>query len=170
MLLILPCCCTPLMSVNHTIPPHSLTVRPLRPDDRAAWQPLWDGYNAFYEREIPWATTEATWARFFDPTEPLFGLVAQAPDGSLLGLTHYLWHRSTALLEPICYLEDLYTLPQARKQGVARALIEAVYAAARVHGVRQVYWQTHESNQTAQALYRQLATNEGFLVYSRHLG
>ena len=27
-----------------------ITIRPLQPTDRAAWQPLWDGYNAFYDR------------------------------------------------------------------------------------------------------------------------
>lgn len=45
-------------------------IRAIQPTDRAAWQPLWDGYNAFYgragEAALPVPVTETTWARFFD--------------------------------------------------------------------------------------------------------
>jgi GNAT superfamily N-acetyltransferase len=149
--------------------PAAFHIRPLQADDRAAWQSLWDGYNAFYERTVAPAVTEATWARLFDPAEPVHALVAVDTEGGLLGLAHHLSHRSTALLGPIVYLEDLFTAPAARQRGVARALIEAVYAAAREAGAAQVYWQTHRSNASAQALYRQVAVDEGFIVYSRQL-
>lgn len=145
------------------------TIRPARPSDRAAWQPLWEGYNAFYGRSgetaLPAAITDTTWARFFDAYEPVHALVAEAPDGRLLGLVHYLFHRSTTRIEPTCYLQDLFTAPEARGQGVARALIEGVYAAVREAGGRRVYWQTHETNATARALYDRLARHDGFIIY-----
>lgn len=155
-----------------TIPAQSprFQIRPLQAQDRPQWQVLWDGYNAFYERVIPEAATEATWSRCLDAADPVHALVAISDAGEMLGLTHFLTHRSTAMVEPIVYLEDLFTAPAARQQGVARALIEAVYEAARGLGASQVYWQTHESNKTAQSLYRQLAVNEGFIVFSHHLG
>lgn len=126
-----------------------MLVRAIQPTDLAAWTPLWDGYNAFYGREGPTALapgiTAATWQRFFDPQEPVFALVAEC-DGRLLGLTHYLFHRSTTRIEPTCYLQDLFTAPAERGRGVGRQLIEGVYQAARAAGSRRVYWQTHETN------------------------
>jgi len=144
-------------------------VRPVQEEDLAAWMPLWDGYNAFYGRQGATALaadiTRATWQRFFDPAEPVFALVAES-DGRLVGLTHYLFHRSTTRLALTCYLQDLFTLPAARGRGVARALILEVYARARAEGITRVYWQTHESNAAGRLLYDQVATHAGFLVYS----
>jgi GNAT superfamily N-acetyltransferase len=90
-------------------------------------------------------------------------------DDSLIGLTHYLFHRSTTLIAPICYLQDLYTAPERRRTGVGRALIEAVYECARDAGSPRVYWQTHETNLVAQRLYEQVAERSGFIVYRKNL-
>jgi len=145
-------------------------VRSLHPSDRAGWQPLWDGYNAFYgragETALPAAVTDTTWARFLDPAEPVHALVAEGEAGELLGLVHYLFHRSTNRIEPVCYLQDLFTAPEARGRGVGRALIEAVYVAALAAGTRRVYWHTQSGNATARALYDQVACHLGFIVYT----
>ena len=143
-------------------------VRPIEARDLAEWQPLWDGYNAFYGREGATALspeiTRVTWQRFFDPSEPVHALVAES-GGRLVGLTHYLFHRSTTRIEPTCYLQDLYTSPAARGRGIGRALILGVYEAARAGGARDVYWQTHETNAPARLLYDQVARFAGFIVY-----
>ena len=150
----------------------TITIRPVRREDHAAWRPLWDGYNAFYGRSGPTALAEEitamTWSRLFDAYEPVHALVAER-EGQLLGLTHYLFHRSTTQIAPNCYLQDLFTDPAARGAGVGRALIEAVYERAREAGAPRVYWQTHESNATAMRLYEQLAEKSGFLVYRKLL-
>jgi GNAT superfamily N-acetyltransferase len=147
-----------------------LIIRPVVQPDLLPWTKLWDGYNAFYGRKDQTALadeiTQTTWARFFDPLEPVHALVAEH-DGQLLGLTHYLYHRSTTQLGLNCYLQDLYTAESARGKGVGRALIEAVYRSAREAGSPRVYWQTHESNVTAMRLYDQVAKRSGFLVYSK---
>ena len=148
---------------------HSIIVRPLAPTDFAAWKPLWDGYNAFYGREGPTALhdeiTQVTWQRFFDPAEPVFALVAET-EGRLVGLTHYLYHRSTSRIELSCYLQDLYTEPALRGGGIGRALIEAVYEAAKAAGSKRVYWQTQETNAAGRRLYEKVAQHVGFIVYS----
>ena len=149
-----------------------LIVRPATRADHARWLPLWDGYNAFYGRSGDTALapeiTATTWDRFFDPYEPMFALVAEQ-DGALLGLTHYLLHRSTTSLLPSLYLQDLFTSAEARGQGVGRALIEAVYSAAQDLGLPRVYWLTHETNETAMALYDRIAEKSGFVVYRKQL-
>ena len=69
-----------------------------------------------------------------------------------------------------CYLQDLFTAPEARGRGAGRALIEAVYERANSAGASRVYWLTHESNATARALYDTLADRPGFIQYRHLLG
>ena len=152
-----------------TIP---IEVRPVRRADFQAWRVLWDGYNAFYGRSgataLPAAIVEMTWSRFFDAYEPVHALVAES-GGTMLGIAHYLYHRSTIHVEPFCYMQDLFTVEAARGRGVGRALIEAVYARAKAAGSPRVYWQTHETNTTAMRLYDSVAERSGFIVYRKLL-
>lgn len=149
-----------------------VVVRGIMSSDYAQWLPLWDGYNAFYGRSGPTALapeiTAMTWARFFDAYEPVHALVAES-EGRLLGLTHYLFHRTTTAIQPLCYLNDLFTNEAARGKGVGRALIEAVYEKARAAGAPRVYWLTQEHNQTARLLYDKVADLSGFIVYRKPL-
>ncbi len=150
--------------------PDELLVRPVARSDYEQWLPLWDGYNAFYGRSGSTALsldiTRMTWLRFFDAYEPVHALVAES-GGRLLGLAHYLFHRSTTAIEPVCYLQDLFTDASARGQGIGGALIRDLYERARLAGTPRVYWQTHQTNHTAQALYDKLAERSGFIVYRK---
>lgn len=143
-------------------------IRSVDREDFDQWLGLWDGYNEFYGRvgptALPRQVTETTWARFFDPHEPMHALVAEC-DGRLGGLVHYLFHRSTTAIAPICYLQDLFTSEGLRGRGVGSLLIDAVAEAARTAGSPRVYWQTHETNRTARRLYDEIAEYSGFLVY-----
>ncbi len=160
-----------LMNANQKMS-SDLTIRAVTRQDYQQWLPLWDGYNAFYERSGATALapeiTAMTWARFFDAYEPVHGLIAES-GGQLLGLTHYLFHRSTTAIEPLCYLQDLFTNQAARGKGVGRALINGVYQQARLAGSPRVYWQTHETNLTARTLYDKVAEHLGFIVYRKQL-
>lgn len=148
----------------------AIKIRALEPRDFTAWNLLWQGYNAFYGREgntaLPDEITQTTWSRFFDAYEPMQALVAEY-HGELVGLTHFILHRSTIQLQPNCYLQDLFTTETLRGKGVARALITAVYERAESLGLPRVYWNTHESNQTAMKLYDKLADKSGFVVYRK---
>ncbi len=145
---------------------NTFSIRSARPGDFDQWLPLWEGYNSFYERRVPEEVTRITWARFFDAYEPMHAVVAEH-DGRLVGLVHYLFHRNTAMLAPVCYLQDLFTAAETRGQGVGRALIEAVYERAQAAGSPRVYWMTQESNTTARRLYDQVAEYSGFIQYRR---
>jgi GNAT superfamily N-acetyltransferase len=148
----------------------SIQVRSVQARDFDQWTPLWDGYNAFYGRSGDTAlaplVTQTTWSRFLDEYEPMHALVAERA-GRLIGLVHFIYHRDTTTVVPICYLRDLYTAPDVRGQGVARALIHAVYDRAKSAGALRVYWLTHETNTTAMRLYDQLAEKSGFLQYRK---
>ncbi|WP_183575199.1 GNAT family N-acetyltransferase [Mucilaginibacter sp. X5P1] len=150
----------------------TLTIRPIALTDYEQWLPLWDGYNAFYGRSGDTALdpeiTRTTWSRFFDPAEPVHALVAES-NGELIGLTHYLYHRSTTAINLTCYLQDLFTTEAARGKGVGRALINEVYNQAKLAGSPRVYWMTHETNHTAMELYNKVADKSGFLVYRKML-
>ena len=145
-----------------------ITVRPVQPGDRAAWQPLWQGYLTFYQATLAPEVTDASWRRFFDPLEGLGALVAER-DGRLIGIAHYLLHRSTWAPVCYCYLEDLFVEPAVRGGGTGRALIAAVERAAREAGASRLYWTTHETNQTAQKLYDRVAERPGFVQYRKKL-
>lgn len=148
-------------------------IRPPRPDDHDQWLVLWHAYNVFYGRTgeppVEPEVTAATWGRFFDAYEPLWALVAEGADGKLLGFTHYLFHRNTNQIQPVCYLEDLFTAETARGRGVGRALIEGVCGAAKAAGLPKVYWLTQEGNATARRLYDQVAEKSDFVVYGKEL-
>ena len=152
--------------------PDDFTIRAVSREDFERWLPLWDGYNAFYGRSgataLPGDVTAMTWSRFFDAYEPVHALIAES-DGEMLGLAHYLFHRTTTAIAPLCYLNDLFTAKAARGKGVGRALIEAVYAHAQRVGSPRVYWQTHETNATARQLYDRVAERSGFIVYRKAL-
>jgi GNAT superfamily N-acetyltransferase len=149
-----------------------LLIRPVQPQDFAKWKPLWDGYNAFYGRHgetaLPDPITNMTWSRFFDGYEPVHALVAEQGE-SLLGLAHFLFHRSTTMLGPTCYLQDLFTAESSRGKGIGRALIEEVYRYAKRGGSSRVYWNTHKTNTAAIKLYDKLAEESGFLLYRKML-
>jgi GNAT superfamily N-acetyltransferase len=147
-------------------------IRPIQASDFNRWKPLWEGYNAFYGRKeetaLPEAVTNTTWSRFFDSYEPVHALVAEQ-SGQLLGLVHFLFHRSTISIQPTCYLQDLFTTEASRSKGVGRALILEVYRRAEAAGCSRVYWLTHETNSTAMKLYNKVAEKSGFVVYRKTL-
>jgi GNAT superfamily N-acetyltransferase len=149
-----------------------ILIREVRRGDLSRWKPLWEGYNAFYGRKaktaLPDTITNMTWSRFFDAYEPMRALVAER-SGQLLGLAHFLFHRSTIALASTCYLQDLFTVESARGKGVGRGLIEEVCRRAEYAGCSRLYWLTHQTNATAMNLYDKVAEKSGFIVYRKAL-
>jgi GNAT superfamily N-acetyltransferase len=147
-------------------------IRPVNKLDYEAWLPLWDGYNAFYGRQGQTALdlniTQTTWARFLNDNDPVHAFVAEQ-NGQLIGLVHFIFHRSTTRLNDVCYLQDLYVHKDLRGAGIGRQLIQAVYDAALKAGTTRVYWQTQDSNTAGRALYNKVAKHLGFIVYSHEL-
>jgi GNAT superfamily N-acetyltransferase len=146
----------------------NVLIRPVGEDEREAWNPLWAGYLAFYKSALTQEISDLTWDRFHNPDEPIFALGGYL-DGELMGIAHYLFHRSTWALHRYCYLEDLFVAEAVRGRGVARALIEAIYEKAQAANASRVYWLTHSDNAQARLLYDKVADNLGFIQYRKVL-
>lgn len=141
-------------------------IKPVGRDERASWEPLWQAYLRFYEASQADKATDILWQRLHDPREPMH-LLGAYRDGRLVGIAHYLYHRSCWTEADYCYLQDLFVGPEARGLGAGRALIEAVYAAAEKAGASRVHWLTQEGNAQARALYDTLAERSGFIQYRK---
>ena len=145
-----------------------ITIRPLCSEDERQWRALWTGYLDYYETSVPEAVYATTFARLLgsDPQD-FNALVAETPDGRLLGLVHYLFHRHCWKVEDVCYLQDLFVAPEARGTHLGRKLIEAVYAAADSNGTPAVYWMTQDFNREGRRLYDRVGKLTPFIRYSR---
>jgi GNAT superfamily N-acetyltransferase len=142
----------------------TLQIRLVTAADHAAWLPLWQGYQRFYNAEIAAEVSALTWQRFLDSAEPMFAALAWQ-DGVAVGLVHWIFHRSCWTVSDYCYLQDLYVAETVRGGGVGRALIEQVYAAAQAYGANRVHWLTQEDNAQARQLYDRIASRSGFIQY-----
>lgn len=141
------------------------SVRALTKTDHDEWRRLWTAYLEFYETTVPEEVYASTWKRLFDDGEfEPRGLIAEL-DGKPVGLVHYIFHRSCWSVEGNCYLQDLFTAPEARGKGVGEILIDAVRKAAAERGVTNVYWMTHETNSVARRLYDRVSRKTGFIEY-----
>jgi GNAT superfamily N-acetyltransferase len=145
-----------------------IVVRGMSLNEHAIWQDLWAGYLDFYETKCSDETTNVTWARLHDPTEPMH-LLAASVGGRVVGIAHYLYHRSCWTVGNYCYLQDLFVAPHARGKGIGTTLLKNVERIARADGASRIYWLTKEDNLSARALYDKLADRSGFIHYLKLL-
>ena len=145
---------------------NQIVIRAMSLDERAIWEELWTGYLEFYETKLPNETKTVTWTRLHDPNEPMY-LLAALLAGRIVGIVHYLYHRSCWTIGDYCYLQDIFVAADARGQGVGAALIKEVEKIARAAGASRIYWLTKEDNVSARALYDKLADRSGFIQYRK---
>ncbi len=143
----------------------SITVRPLQASDREEWNPLWQGYLAFYETELPDDMTEHTWSRLISDDPELMGIAALDKEGHVIGIAHYFFHQSTWSKGGYCYLEDLFVDPRIRGGGTGEALVKTVETQAKLNGCTLLYWVTQHENFRARGLYNRLAGSSTAVKY-----
>ncbi|MBP0595321.1 GNAT family N-acetyltransferase [Paraburkholderia sp. LEh10] len=144
-----------------------LTVRAAVSSDYEQWLPLWKSYLQFYQTNIPTLVTEATWDRITTQGGDHQCAVSEDEAGRMTGFVIYLFHRSSWAATWNCLIEDLFVSEAARGLGVARQLLDKAFQEADVRDCYRTYWQTDETNKTAQSLYETVATRAAVVQYRR---
>ncbi len=98
------------------------------------------------------------------------GVLLATQEEQLIGFAFLFLGFDKRALRPIVVLNDLYVVPAYRRQGVARALIEATLTWGREREAVRVSWQTRATNTNAQRLYDQIGEREsGWIHYFRNI-
>lgn len=142
-----------------------ITIRPVTAQDRAAWDRLYEGYAIFYKVDQTPQMRDTVFGWLMDDAHECNGLVAEATDGTLVGLTHFRPFASPLRAATNCFLDDLFVDPVARGGRVADALIEAVANHARARGWATVRWITADDNYRGRGVYDRLATRTMWVTY-----
>ena len=108
-----------------------MDIRPLSQADYKEWRKLWVSYLDFYETSLNDEVIDKTFNRFIDKHQAKQNAFVAEKSSVLVGLVHYIYHPHNWKIEDVCYLQDLFVDPKARVGGTGRALIEAVYDAAK---------------------------------------
>ncbi len=145
----------------------TMIIRPLQANDRGAWARMWTDYLIFYDSDVALEIYDLTFARLVDPENLVQNCLVAELEGVAVGIVHYLYHAHNWQAEDVCYLQDLYADPHVRGQGIGRAMMEAVYAAADANGTPSVYWMTQNFNANARLLYDRIGGLTPFIKYSR---
>lgn len=143
------------------VKPMSVLIRALQAEDYDQWLPLWDGNNLGTRDD---KVTAQTWARLIEDSAPVHGLVAEE-DGKILGLTHYILHPTTGALNDVCYMQDVYVDPSARKKGIARKMVQNLAVLGAKKGWARMYWLADETNEAAQNLYKNIGVKLNFSLH-----
>jgi len=94
---------------------------------------------------------------------------AQQGDGTLIGFTQLYHSFCSVAMAKLIYLYDLYVVPEARRHGVARALMETAKDHGVEHGAGRLQLETAVDNHPAQALYEKLGWERDLQFYTYSL-
>lgn len=99
------------------------------------------------------ATEEGLVRDGFGP-RPFFDCLIADYNGEPAGFALYFFNYSTWVGRPGLYVEDLFVLPEFRRRGIGRELLQRVAAIALENGCRRLQWQVLDWNTPAIDFYR----------------
>lgn len=113
---------------------------------------------AEYERALDevLATEDLLDAALFGPDPGVFALIAETPDGTVVGFALWFRNFSTWLGRHGVYLEDLYVRPAYRGQGYGKALLVELARIALDRGYGRLEWWVLDWNEPALRFYRSI--------------
>jgi len=138
-----------------------MKIRNVQAEDFPAWLTLWNANNLGQKNE---AVTTQTWTRLNDETSPVHALVVE-DKGALVGLLQYVLHPTTGSIEDICYMQDVFVVPDHRGKGIARKMIRELERIGNAEKWARIYWLAEASNDAAQALYKSLGQRLDFTLH-----
>lgn len=142
----------------------TVTVRAVEAADEERWKELFRRYREFYRLPPSAEIVTRVWGWLMDPTHECRALVAVL-DENIVAIADF-----RSFSRPISgsrgiWLDDLFTDPEVRGRGAARALIARLTAIAEVEGGTVVRWITSSDNRQAQILYDNVATRTDWVTY-----
>ncbi len=128
--------------------------------------PLIAGYQRFYKAEPDEARNRAHFGQLLNDHAAGIQFVALDEAGRALGFATLYFPLGSVTPGVACLMNDLFVVPEARSQGIGRALIRHCLSYAKAHGFPKIHWQTALDNHTAQRLYDSLpTTRSGWYTY-----
>ncbi|MGW4484795.1 N-acetyltransferase family protein [Amycolatopsis sp. NPDC004368] len=107
--------------------------------DRAEWEALARDNDAYAGVDRGDEGYEWSWRGLLDGDQPR-GIAAWV-DSRMVGFAHYVFHAGIWTAGRCC-LADLFVAADARRQGIATAIIRWVARDAEEHGFPRLYWNT----------------------------
>jgi GNAT superfamily N-acetyltransferase len=142
-----------------------VTVRPIALEDYDGWCLLYAAYAAFYAVSQTQAMRDQVWQWLQQSPAVIYALVAENAEGQVLGFLHYRLFVRPLAAALGAYVDDLFVTPDARGQGVAQQLIQAVAQIGRENNWSVIRWMTAEDNLRARACYDKLAERTHWQTY-----
>jgi GNAT superfamily N-acetyltransferase len=147
-------------------PTTEITVRKATPSDLDCLASLFDAYRQFYRQP---SNQEGAKRFLFDRlryNQSIIFIALQSNEA--VGFTQLYPSFSSAAMAQILILNDLFVIPNMRKNGIGSALLERAAEYARQIGAARLVLSTEISNRTAQSLYEKLGWKRDldFCVYT----
>jgi len=139
-------------------------VRPVKGEDKDAWDALYASYAAFYEVQQTPEMRARVWDWLLDPTHEVCGFVAEDA-GELIGIAHLRKFARPLAAATGLFLDDLFVAPDARGSGAGPAFLEAAKEQAVKEGHSVVRWITAKDNERARGLYDKHAAATEWVTY-----
>ncbi|MFL0800566.1 MAG: GNAT family N-acetyltransferase [Agarilytica sp.] len=135
-------------------------IETLSKDNIAEFLPLIRKYQEFYKVHEISDDNNARFFSQFDAANPLGCIFLYRKESTLAGFATVYFTYASTITAKVATLNDLYTLPLQRKNGIAQHLIKHCQAYAKREGAERLQWVTSPDNRTAQSLYDALDTQK----------
>lgn len=133
----------------------TVVVREAGLEDVDRLAPLFDGYRQFYRQPADLEGSRRFLAERLAAGESRI-FVAETADGWPLGFVQLFPSFSSVSMKRLWVLNDLFVAPDARRSGVARALMDRARELAVETGAKGLILETESHNAPAKRLYEEL--------------
>lgn len=134
----------------------TLKVRLATPDDVSAIFAFSQALSEYEKLAHEMVGTEEDLHKGLFGKRPYVEAMVAEIDGTVVGSATYFYNFSTFLMKPGIYLEDLFVLPEYRRQGIATALLKHLANYAVSQGCGRFEWSVLDWNKDAIAVYKKL--------------
>jgi GNAT superfamily N-acetyltransferase len=139
-------------------------IRNLQPKDKQIWATLYNEYADFYKVPMNLSVLNNLWRWIHDKNHVVNGICYEL-EGKIVGIAHYRTMPRPIRAQYICFLDDLFVMPEFRGQKLAQKLINHLKSLSKINNWNGIRWITHSSNENAKKLYGKIANNTGFELY-----